>query len=532
VAKTPSKRLRLLTAPELQAVCRGTSDPAAVALAADADSRSPAVERPVRRQVDACVNAPMLAPAIPCRAESRKPLSDSSRLFVFHAYGSTGDILPLLAIAVAMQDEGHRVTFIANASFADSVRRAAIPFEQAGTRDEQLGARETVDNSGRTTAGAILRYEYLVERNYSRVTQILERLVGEGNRLVVVTHGQQSPVMPACERHGIPVVLAHHSPAQVPDNREDHVFYRGCFGMRPWIARHVHYPLDKLKRHIGNIPLRRYQAWRKRNGFPRTPSVPLAMVASALRGRGVSTPHRNVVRELALFPDWFARPVGPDIQHVRFCGFVFHADGSNDRNRIAQEFIARYGAPIVFTPGTAVEDVGDFCSVVAETCRLLDASAIVLSPFAARFFESAPESQRSPRILALDYLDLDFILPQARLFVHHGGIGSLAQALRAGTPQIIRPRMYDQPNNGLRAAFNGIGGVLYDAGYSASQIASVYRHLSSKDMHRRYLKHYRDLTRAENGAVNAAREIAAIGGLQEVQAGHCDQDAWQGQPTS
>ena len=293
MTKNTTKRLRWLTAPELQAVCRGTSDPAAVALAGDANSQNPAVETPVRRQL---VDAPMSAPAIPRRAEPRKPLSDSSRLFVFHAYGSTGDILPLLAIAVALQDEGHRVTFIANASFADSVQRAAIPFEEAGTRDEQQGARETVDNSGSTTAGAMLRYEYLVERNYSRVTQILERLVGEGNRLVVVTHGQQSPVMPACERYGIPVVLAHHSPAQVPDNREDHVFYCACLGMRPWIARHVHYPFGKLKRHFGNLPRRRYDAWRKRNGFPRTPSVPLAMVASALRGRGISTPHRNVVR--------------------------------------------------------------------------------------------------------------------------------------------------------------------------------------------------------------------------------------------
>ena len=103
--------------------------------------------------------------------------------------------------------------------------------------------------------------------------------------------------------------------------------------------------------------------------------------------------HRNVVRELALFPEWFARPAGPDIRHVRYCGFVFHAEASGDHEQVAEAFIGTHGAPIVFTPGTAVQDVGDFCGVVAETCRLLEAPAIVLSPFAKRFLESAPARQ-------------------------------------------------------------------------------------------------------------------------------------------
>jgi UDP:flavonoid glycosyltransferase YjiC (YdhE family) len=454
-------------------------------------------------------------PPVARRPERVKPREDSARLFVFHAYGSTGDILPLLAIAAALQDEGCRVAFIANESFGERIRAAGVPFEPAGTREEQQAALETVDNSGSSAAGAMLRYESLVERNYPRVTRILERLIAEGNQLVVVTHGQQSPVMPACERHGVPVVLAHHSPAQVPDNREDHVFYQGCFGMRPWKARHVDYLLQRLKRQLGNPARQRYDDWRARNGFPRTPGIARTLTRLLL-GREISF-HRNVVRELALFPEWFARPVGPELRRVRFCGFVFHADDRHDQERVAEEFIAASGAPIVFTPGTAVQDVGEFCGVVAETCRLLDSPAIVLSPFAKRILESAPAVQQSPRILALEHLDLGFVLPRARLFVHHGGIGSLAQALRAGTPQIIRPRMYDQPNNGFRAVFNGIGGVLYDAGYSAAQIASLCRHLESSQVHRRHLAHYGALTRAENGALNAAREIAAIGTCQETQ---------------
>jgi UDP:flavonoid glycosyltransferase YjiC (YdhE family) len=44
--------------------------------------------------------------------------------------------------------------------------------------------------------------------------------------------------------------------------------------------------------------------------------------------------------------------------------------------------------------------------------------------------------------------------------VHQAGIGTLAQALRAGRPQVILPVAFDQPDNARRAAALGVGRVL------------------------------------------------------------------------
>jgi rhamnosyltransferase subunit B len=122
-------------------------------------------------------------------------------------------------------------------------------------------------------------------------------------------------------------------------------------------------------------------------------------------------------------------------------------------------------------------------------------------------------------VLALDHVDLGYLLPRARLLVHHGGIGTLAQALRAGIPQIIRPRMYDQPMNGLRVALNGLGGMLYDDGYNGAEIANVYRHISTSELHRERIAHYGALTRAQDGAASAAALISTCPAVPGIAVG-------------
>jgi rhamnosyltransferase subunit B len=45
------------------------------------------------------------------------------------------------------------------------------------------------------------------------------------------------------------------------------------------------------------------------------------------------------------------------------------------------------------------------------------------------------------------YSPFSQLLPQCAALVHHGGIGSCAQALAAGIPQIIQPCAHDQFEN-------------------------------------------------------------------------------------
>src|SRR5262249_54548956 len=62
-----------------------------------------------------------------------------------------------------------------------------------------------------------------------------------------------------------------------------------------------------------------------------------------------------------------------------------------------------------------------------------------------------PESIRH-----FSFLPLSQTLPRSAALVSHGGIGTAAQALRAGIPQLTMPMSYEQPENARRFGRMGI----------------------------------------------------------------------------
>jgi UDP:flavonoid glycosyltransferase YjiC (YdhE family) len=61
-----------------------------------------------------------------------------------------------------------------------------------------------------------------------------------------------------------------------------------------------------------------------------------------------------------------------------------------------------------------------------------------------------------PDILAIDYAPHSAVFPRAAAVVHQGGIGTLAQGLRAGRPILVVPFSHDQPDNAERAERLGV----------------------------------------------------------------------------
>lgn len=55
--------------------------------------------------------------------------------------------------------------------------------------------------------------------------------------------------------------------------------------------------------------------------------------------------------------------------------------------------------------------------------------------------------------------------------VHHGGIGTLAEALAAGIPQLIRPTAHDQPDNAARLERLGVAATVRPKDYRAATVA-------------------------------------------------------------
>ena len=69
------------------------------------------------------------------------------------------------------------------------------------------------------------------------------------------------------------------------------------------------------------------------------------------------------------------------------------------------------------------------------------------------------------------------MLPRAALLVYHGGIGTLAQAVKAGIPHLVVPSAHDQFDNGWRIAKLGLGRSLPRTRYRAVRAAAEIRAL-------------------------------------------------------
>ena len=61
-------------------------------------------------------------------------------------------------------------------------------------------------------------------------------------------------------------------------------------------------------------------------------------------------------------------------------------------------------------------------------------------------------------IRAFPYVPFSSVLPRCAAIAYHGaGIGTLAQAVRAGTPHLVVSNAHDQPDNGQRIERLGLG---------------------------------------------------------------------------
>ncbi len=140
-------------------------------------------------------------------------------------------------------------------------------------------------------------------------------------------------------------------------------------------------------------------------------------------------------------------------------------------------FIDHGPPPLLFTQGTsAVLDSAHFTQVAIEAARMLGERALFVLDDAQR---TALAHLCSPNLLITGYVPYSTVFSRCKVIVHHAGIGTTAQALRSGQPQLICPYFADQPDNAARVARLGVARVIPPSQWSAPRVADELRRLSA-----------------------------------------------------
>jgi UDP:flavonoid glycosyltransferase YjiC (YdhE family) len=172
---------------------------------------------------------------------------------------------------------------------------------------------------------------------------------------------------------------------------------------------------------------------------------------------------------LGLFSPTFATAQPDWPPQTQITGFPFYRPNSGPGLSPELQAFLDDGPPaIVFTLGsTAVLAPGNFYQEGMIAAQELGYRAILMMGKAAHQLNALglPEG-----IIAVDYAPHAAIFPHAAAIVHHGGMGTTAEALRAGHPMLIVPFNYDQPENAARVVKMGVGRILDRNLYQASRV--------------------------------------------------------------
>jgi len=176
---------------------------------------------------------------------------------------------------------------------------------------------------------------------------------------------------------------------------------------------------------------------------------------------------------LAMFPPWFAEPASDWPPQVRTTGFPLYDVGGDQP--LSPEVVAYLQAgepPLVFTFGSAMRHGHRLFQAAIDASYRLRRRCLLLTSFPDQLPNPLP-----PHAFSFDYVPLRPLLPYAAALVHHGGIGTTAQALHAGVPQLITPLAHDQFDNAARVQQLGAGNTLPGRQVTAKRLAKQLRQL-------------------------------------------------------
>jgi UDP:flavonoid glycosyltransferase YjiC (YdhE family) len=129
--------------------------------------------------------------------------------------------------------------------------------------------------------------------------------------------------------------------------------------------------------------------------------------------------------------------------------------------------------PIIFTPGSAGSTMQAFFRESVAGAQRVGMRAMLVTNHPGQIPEKLP-----PGIKVFGYLPFSKVLPRSALLVYHGGIGTMAQGIKARVPHLVVPHAYDQFDNAWRLGRLGLGASIPIGSYSAKRAARAILDLS------------------------------------------------------
>ena len=211
-------------------------------------------------------------------------------------------------------------------------------------------------------------------------------------------------------------------------------------------------------------------------------------------------------KTLCLWSDTFYSPKPDWPENALATGFIFY-DPKQDHELPLDilDFRKKHKNVCVFTLGsTAVQNPQEFLEIFIETSKRLDAGCIITT---GRKHIDEYRSKSTDKLLFIDYAPYSLLFPLADIIIHQGGVGTTAQCLKSGKPQIVLPFCMDQFDNGYRIKRLCAGEVIEKKHLTITKLSNVITSCLTDLRIKDTARQISTIMANENGARKAAEEI-------------------------
>ncbi len=422
---------------------------------------------------------------------------------VLATVGSLGDLHPFIALAQALRQRGAEPVIAASDVFRKKAEAEGIAFHEVAPSLDRLQADTGLTMGDFVTSITKSSTDFIIghtitpylEQSYADLCKVMQ------GADLAVTSSFAMVARIAAEKLGVPSATLLLSPCTFFSAEEP-----GHFFEAPWLPRFRR--LFGVRATRALLDLGRLRSRRA-----------TAKISDFRRRAGVTVPPGDEVMDGPLRADRifglyspYLGPLPADAPpQSRIAGFAFYDSEAGGETALApdlEEFFACGLPPIVFTLGSfGIHAPGRFYEEAAEAARALRKRALLLvgKEATATFAHLASED-----VFVAGYVPHSQVFPRAAAIAHHGGIGTVGQAMRAGKVQLVCPMLADQADNAERLVRLGIGKRLDHKRFTAGRAAAALDCLLADFGAASRAAAIAAGVAAEDGAGLAADEIAAM----------------------
>jgi sterol 3beta-glucosyltransferase len=347
--------------------------------------------------------------------------------------GTRGDVEPFAVLGQALAARGHRVTLCTARNFENLVRSYGVGFRPVDADLQALVNSEEGSKMLKANLFAIRRnLRTVIYPLIERLLQDFYELARESDRIL---YRPKTLADVFADQFPDKMVKALVVPATHPTSRFPNPLFSG-FGMPTFLNR-LSYRLNNLDHWVSllNEP-----------------------VANFRRRNGLSVTHKSIQAPFVYGLSEHFLPKPDDLPNDHhFTGFWFGSPHSS-LSPETERFLRNGEPPLAVTFGSMpFESNVNLSRLVNETAKRLKTRMILVKGWGMSI---SPEIRHNKDVLVLDSAPYDALFPHVQAVVHHGGIGTTAQCLRAGKPMLVCPVLYpvgDQQFWGEQAVRKGVG---------------------------------------------------------------------------